>query len=183
LRHTRSGKTGEWVIGTKTRIPLPFQTRREIERYFGGKSIECLLCGLRFQKLAPHLRAAHRVTPDAYRSRFGLPWSRGLASGTARAASRWTRKRKAKARRRLLGNPIFKFARSAPRRELAPFLKAENLQRLGINTSATGKRFEARVRALFEKKLSNRAIARRLNVGSTTVQRRTKRWRRRQRRV
>ena len=165
----------------KRRIRPPFQTRREIEHYFGGRTIECLLCGKRFQKLAPHLNGAHHESPDEYRRRFGLPWGRGLASAKARAASRWTRKRKAKARRRLLRHPIFKFSRSAPRRELALFLKAENLQRLGIDPSATGEKFEERVRALFNKKLSNRTIAKRLNVGATTVQRRTQRWHRRRR--
>jgi len=29
-----------------------FKTRREVERYFGGKTIECLLCGQRFRRLA-----------------------------------------------------------------------------------------------------------------------------------
>jgi DNA invertase Pin-like site-specific DNA recombinase len=60
-------------------------------------------------------------------------------------------------------------------------LKAENRQRLGIDASATGEKFAERVRALFNKKLTDRAIARRLNVGATTLQRRTKRWRRRRR--
>jgi DNA invertase Pin-like site-specific DNA recombinase len=160
------------------RMPPPFQTRHEIDRYLGGEVIQCLLCGRRFQKLAPHLSVVHDLTSDGYRTQFGLPWHRGLVSAIALAASRWTRKRKAKARRRLLRRPIFKFARSARRRELAPFLKAENLQRLGIDASATGKKFEERVRKLFKKKLSNRAIARKLNVGVTTVQRRTQRWRR-----
>src|SRR6266446_7914294 len=52
---------------------------------------------------------------------------------------------------------------AAGRRELAPFLKAEAVEHLGVNAKALGKKFDLQVRALAEKGLSIRAIARVLN--------------------
>jgi len=46
---------------------------------------------------------------------------------------------------------------------------------LGVNAKALGKKFDLRVRALAEKGLSIRAIARVLNVAHTTVLKRSKR--------
>jgi len=159
--------------------PPPFRTRREVERYFGGKTIGCLLCKRRFQRLSPHLIRTHGMTPDEYRYRFGLPWSRGLTSAPSRTAIKWTDKRRAKARERAQKSRFFEFSRSAQRREVAPFLKAEALAHLGIDASAFGKKFEQRVRALFDKGRSDRVIARALGVGASTVNRRTRHWRKR----
>ncbi len=47
-----------------------FETRREVDRYFGGKTIRCLLCGQRFRRLAFHLAAKHGITADDYKARF-----------------------------------------------------------------------------------------------------------------
>jgi hypothetical protein len=65
--------------------------------------------------------------------------------------------------------------RAGPRREFAPFLKAEAVEHLGANAKAFGKKFDLQVRALAEKGLSIRAIARVLKVSHTTVLKRSKR--------
>jgi predicted transcriptional regulator len=70
----------------------PFRTRKEVERYFNGETIKCLLCGQRFRRLGQHLAAKHDINVDDYRRRFGLPWSRGLTSAASRKASGWNPK-------------------------------------------------------------------------------------------
>ena len=56
----------------------PFRTNAEIDHYFSGEVIECLLCGRLLKRLARHLPRIHGIGEDAYRKRFGLPWRRGL---------------------------------------------------------------------------------------------------------
>jgi predicted transcriptional regulator len=87
------------TLKPRAKTPPAFKTRRDIERYFGGKTIECLLCRQRFRRLGGHLAAKHEVSVDDYRSRFGLPWTRGLTSAASMASSGWTDKRKATARK------------------------------------------------------------------------------------
>ena len=59
----------------------------------------------------------------------------------------------------------------------APFLKTEAVKHLGVNAQAFGGKFDARVRALAQKGLGIRAIARVLKVAHTTVLERIKRSR------
>jgi hypothetical protein len=160
----------------RPKIPPAFKTRREIERYFSGDTIECLICGRHFKRLQTHLAVKHGVAADEYKSRFGLPWTRGLTSAASLANSGWTDERKAKARKLARKSRFFKLAHLTPRREAAPFLKAEAIEHLGVNAKAFGKQFDLRVRALAEMGLGNRAIARALKVAHTTVLKRTKQW-------
>jgi predicted transcriptional regulator len=83
----------------RAKMPSAFRTRRHIERYFSGDTIECLICGRHFKRLQTHLAAKHGVAADDYKRRFGLPWTRGLTSAASLANSGWTDERKAKARR------------------------------------------------------------------------------------
>jgi hypothetical protein len=117
----------------KSRVETPpaFKTRRDIERYFGGKTIECLLCRQHFRRLGGHLAAKHEMSVDRYRSQFGLPWTRGLTSAASVASSGWTDERKAKARKLAGINRFFERAHLTPRRAPAPFLKAEAVENLG----------------------------------------------------
>lgn len=59
-------------------------TREEIRSLFSGDKIVCFLCGKPYKKLGVHLLKIHSVHPDDYKKMFGLPWSRGLASGETR---------------------------------------------------------------------------------------------------
>jgi hypothetical protein len=146
-----------------------FKTRREIERYFSGNTIECLLCGRHFKRLQTHLAAKHDMTADEYKERFGLPWTRGLTSAASVANSGWTNERKARAQRLARQSRFFELAHMAPRREVAPFLKTEAIKHLGANAKGLGDKFDLRVRALVEKGLSIRAIARILKVAHSTI--------------
>ncbi len=162
----------------RTKLPF-FRTRRAVERYFGGKTIKCLLCGGRFRRLSFHLAAKHGVTTDDYKSRFGLAWSRGLTSAPSHANSGWDDDRKAKASKLARRSRFFKLAHPAPRREPALFLKLEAVKNLGTNAVGFGKEFESRVRVLFRRGCTDAAIAQVLNVNRLTVNKRTKRWRKR----
>jgi hypothetical protein len=163
------------------KTPPSFKTRREIERYFGGKTIECLICRQRFRRLGGHLAAKHELSVDEYRSRFGLPWTRGLTSAASVASSGWTDERKAEARKLARKSRFFERAHLTPRRAPAPFLKVEAIQNLGQHAVGFGKEFERRVRALFDKGLTDAAIAHALDVGRATVTYRTMHWRKRKR--
>ena len=131
-----------------------FRTRRAVERYFAGRTIKCLICGRRFRRLSFHLAAKHGVTTDDYKSRFGLPWTRGLTSAPSHANSGWNDKRKAKASRLARKSRFFALAHQASRREPALFLKVENVRNLGPNAVGFGKQFESRVRILFKQGLT-----------------------------
>jgi predicted transcriptional regulator len=161
------------------KIPPPFRTRRDIERYFGGKTIECLLCGRRFRRLVFHLFAKHDMTAADYKSQFGLPWTRGLTSAVSHANSGWTDQRRARASKAARKTRFFEFAHQRnERRELAPFLKMEAVQHLGKRGVGFGEVFDRRVRRLFENGLIDADIARILRVNRMTVNLRTKHWRR-----
>lgn len=163
-------------MGVKS--PPPFQNRRDIERYYGGKRIKCLLCGRAFRRLAFHLAAKHQITSMEYKRQFGLPWTRGLTSAASHASSGWTEQRKVKASKAARRSRFFELAHPAQRRELAPYQRRQLAENLGTRATGLGKKFEQRVRVLFDKGLTDSNIARVLRVNRMTVNRRTKHWRR-----
>jgi hypothetical protein len=65
----------------------PFQTMREVDEYLSRNAIECLICGVSFQRLNSHLQRVHNTHPDDYRRQFGIPFCRALASAHSRAKS------------------------------------------------------------------------------------------------
>jgi hypothetical protein len=166
---------------TRSTKPPHFRTRHEVDRYFGGKTIRCLLCGGRFRRLSTHLATKHAMSTDEYKSEFGLPWTRGLTSAASHTDSGWTAERRNKASRQARRTRFFEFAHPAARREDAPFLKLKWTKNLGARAAGLGPKFERRVRSLFEKGLADGAIARALNVHRMTVNLRTKHWRKRKR--
>ena len=111
------------------------------------------LCGQRFRRLGTHLATKHQTDVNEYRSKFRLPWTQGLTSAASRASSGWTEIRRARASKLARKSEFFKLAHSRPRRELAPFLKAEIVEHLGSHAIGFGKAFEQRVRALFDRGL------------------------------
>jgi len=154
-----------------------FQTRDEVERYFGEDKIKCLLCGQRFLRLSFHLAAKHSITTDEYKSRFGLPWTRGLTSAQSHANSGWDGKRKLKASKLANQTKFFRFSKSVRPRPAPLFLQAETAMNLRTQSVGYDKQFDATVRALFKLGLTDFAISRALNVNRMTVNRRTKKWR------
>ena len=57
-----------------------FKTKEEIEEYFSGDRIQCLICNKWYKEIGWHLKAKHELSCDEYKEMFGLPWSRGLVS-------------------------------------------------------------------------------------------------------
>ncbi len=56
-----------------------FRTKAEVDAHLSGEKIQCLLCGRWFHIIGgSHLLKIHGITVDDYRSRYGLPWKRGL---------------------------------------------------------------------------------------------------------
>ena len=55
-----------------------FKSKKEIDLYFSGNWIECLLCGQRLKAVGGKHLKTHGVTVDAYKTMFGLPATRGL---------------------------------------------------------------------------------------------------------
>jgi hypothetical protein len=101
--------------------PRPF-TADEVDAYFSGDTITCLLCGRGLRRLASHLPAIHQVSEDDYRKMYGLPWSRGLTSADSRA--RYSASVKAKIDAGLmpqLGRQDMSVLITAPRRPRQPF--------------------------------------------------------------
>lgn len=64
------------------------QAREEIEAYFDGDKIQCLLCGRWLKELGNHLRRIHDISPDEYKVRYGLPFSKGLGGESSKAKRR-----------------------------------------------------------------------------------------------
>jgi hypothetical protein len=160
------------------KVPPPFQTRHEIDRYYHGATIQCLLCGRLFRRLTAHLIARHEITAADYKQRFGLPWTRGLTSAESHLDSGWTDERRARAKRVARRTKFFKFAhKGGHRRDLAPFLREEIIEHLGPQYKGFGTAFEQRVRRYFDQGLTDKQIALKLGVNRMTVNRRTKRWR------
>jgi len=56
-----------------------FQTMDEVRAYLDQTKVTCLLCGHKYKSLAKHLTGTHKIEADAYRERYGLPWTRSLA--------------------------------------------------------------------------------------------------------
>ncbi len=56
--------------------PIKF-SKAEVDQYFSGDRIQCLICGKTYKRLAIHIYM-HDLTEDDYRELYGLPWRRGL---------------------------------------------------------------------------------------------------------
>jgi ATP/maltotriose-dependent transcriptional regulator MalT len=154
-----------------------FRTRAQVDRYFGGATIVCLLCGRRFRRLASHVTRKHALSAADYKRLFGLPWSRGLTSAASHRNSGWNAKRRAEAERQARRTRFFDHAHATPRRESPAYIKQEWTKNLAARAAGLGREFERRVRALFAQGLADHEIARALGVARMTVNRRTRKWR------
>ena len=57
----------------------------QVNDYLSGNTVECLICGKRYQWLYNHIVKMHDTSPDDYRRRFGIPFTRSLTSAKFRA--------------------------------------------------------------------------------------------------
>lgn len=74
------GRGGGARNGKVFPVRRALRTPEEVRAYFTGDEIVCLICGRRMSRLSRHLRSAHKIGPEEYRHRYGLPWGRGLVS-------------------------------------------------------------------------------------------------------
>ena len=70
-----------------------FTTKKEINEYFLGDRLQCLICGKWYIMLGIHLLRAHDMTCDEYKLKYGLPWVRGLVPEETRIKQSNTAKR------------------------------------------------------------------------------------------
>jgi predicted transcriptional regulator len=47
-----------------------FRIKTEIDNYFAGKKVQCLLCGKLFKALPQHLERTHDITAANYRKQY-----------------------------------------------------------------------------------------------------------------
>ncbi len=91
INHQSTGATLFKLAKTSKAIrrnPLPgfpadikFKTLDEINEYFDGDLVQCLLCGRWMKSIGRHV-TVHGYTPYDYKERYGLPFSRGLSSSS-----------------------------------------------------------------------------------------------------
>ena len=62
---------------------MKFETKEEVDEYFSGEKIECLECGKMFFSLGNHITRIHHISVDEYKTKYGLPATRGLAGTIA----------------------------------------------------------------------------------------------------
>jgi MucR family transcriptional regulator, transcriptional regulator of exopolysaccharide biosynthesis len=60
-------------LGQALAEPAPLAPAVPIKRSVQAESISCLDCGLKSQMLKRHIRVAHGMTADEYRTRWSLP--------------------------------------------------------------------------------------------------------------
>jgi len=74
-------------------IQKKFNTREELNEYLSQDTIQCLLCGRRFQILDTHLKNVHGVTSDDYREMYGIGYSVGLQSARKKQSAIYAMKK------------------------------------------------------------------------------------------
>lgn len=62
----------------------PMRSVTEVRDHLSGDRIPCLICGRLFRAVGHHVRHAHGISARAYKQRFGLPVSRGVATSDVR---------------------------------------------------------------------------------------------------
>lgn len=58
---------------------MRLESKKDVEEYFSGDRIQCLICGKWYKALVSHI-TMHGISVDEYRDRFNIPWGRGLVS-------------------------------------------------------------------------------------------------------
>lgn len=102
-----------------------FQTKEEVDAYFAGDKIQCLLCGKWYKEITfGHLSRIHDTTVDEYRERYGLPWRRGMTGqNTHRTRSQIAKQLIAEGKLKLIYKNIRQKEPGRPRRPLQPFAR------------------------------------------------------------
>jgi hypothetical protein len=56
------------------------ENRQQVDEYFSGDKIQCLICGKWFKSLGSHVIRIHNMGINEYKTMFNIPWTRGLVS-------------------------------------------------------------------------------------------------------
>jgi predicted transcriptional regulator len=73
--------------------PAKAEPAVEVRKSVFADHLVCLACGKSFKTIKRHLGSEHRVTPDEYRTRYGLPHDYHMvASAYAKQRSAWAKK-------------------------------------------------------------------------------------------
>ncbi len=114
---------------------MQFKNKKEIEKYFEGDKIECLICGKQFKALGTHLLHKHNMEVDEYKKEFGLPWGRGLTSNmTKQKQSMILKDRLETDHRMVMTQEIMHKGQQASKRQMPKFAKKESSKRCLIMT-------------------------------------------------
>lgn len=81
-------------------IGQKFRNKEDVESYFSGDRIRCLICGQWLKAISGQHLKKHRVSVEQYKDMFGLPNGRGLVCGETH-----DRQRKALIKRIADGDP------------------------------------------------------------------------------
>ncbi len=76
MRNARRRASRRLVLPGFPILPRKF-SREEINNYFSGDKLQCLLCGKIYKDIGKHLRI-HDLNIDDYKELYGLPWRKGL---------------------------------------------------------------------------------------------------------
>lgn len=60
---------------------IKFKIKKEVDEYFNGDKIECLICHRMLKAVGGrHLKCIHGISVEKYKTMFGLPQTRGLVA-------------------------------------------------------------------------------------------------------
>ena len=59
-------------------IEIYFKTKKEVDDYFSGDFIFCLICNKKLKMVGGKHLKTHEITVEEYKRKYGLPMSRGL---------------------------------------------------------------------------------------------------------
>ena len=124
----------------------PFETKAEVDAYYAGDEIECLLCGRKLRMVGgSHLLSRHQISIQEYKEKFGLPNSRGLVCDKTRENYSFALKKRIKEGDETLTpfTPELAWrAQHSPKRQAPPYAK-KALQGRGLS----GLKKRGRIRA------------------------------------
>jgi predicted transcriptional regulator len=80
------------TVGQAPAEPIKAEPAVAVKKSVFADHILCLNCGQRFKTLKRHIRTDHQMTPDEYRTKWGLPPSYPMvAAEYAASRSQWAK--------------------------------------------------------------------------------------------
>lgn len=81
------------TVGETSAEPMKAEPAVEVKKSVFADHLVCLTCGKSFKTIKKHLGSEHEMTPDQYRSRYGLPHAYPMvASAYAKVRSAMAKK-------------------------------------------------------------------------------------------